>query len=90
MSNFTGMDINNVRQLAVQLDQRAEEIRTLMTHLTSSLQDAQWVGPDRDRFVSDWQSTHCQQLNHVIQGLTDAATRARTNATEQETASRPM
>jgi uncharacterized protein YukE len=87
MSNFTGMDIPGVRQLATQMDQRAEEIRTLMGQLTSALQSTQWVGPDREQFVGDWQSTHCQQLNHVIQGLSDAANRARQNAQQQEQAS---
>lgn len=87
MSNFTGMDIPGVRQLASQMDQRADEIRTLMGQLTTALQGTQWVGPDREQFVSDWQGIHCQQLNHVIQGLTDAAGRARQNAQQQEQAS---
>ena len=87
MSNFTGMDISGVRTLAGQMDQRAEEIRTLMGALTNALQGAQWVGPDREHFVSDWQGTHCAQLNAVIQGLTDAANRARLNAQQQEQAS---
>jgi uncharacterized protein YukE len=87
MSTFTGMDIPGVRTLAGQMDQRAEEIRTLMGQLTNVLQSTQWVGPDRERFLSDWQGTHCQQLNNVIQGLTDAANRARVNAQQQEQAS---
>lgn len=87
MSNFTGMDIGGVRQLAGQMDQRAEEIRTLMGQLTNALQSAQWVGPDREHFLGDWQGTHCAQLNAVIQGLTEAANRARLNAQQQEQAS---
>lgn len=87
MSNFTGMDIGGVRQLAGQMDQRAEEIRTLMGQLTNALQSAQWVGPDREHFVADWQGTHCAQLNAVIHGLTEAANRARLNAQQQEQAS---
>lgn len=85
--SMTGMDIGGVRQLAAQLDQRAEEIRSLMGQLTNALQSAQWVGPDREQFVSQWQGTHCQQLNSVIQGLGDAAGRARQNAQQQEQAS---
>jgi hypothetical protein len=85
--SFTGMDIGGVRQLAGQMDQRAEEIRTLMGALTSALQGANWVGPDREQFLGDWQGTHCAQLNNVIHGLTEAATRARMNAQQQEQAS---
>ena len=87
MSTFTGMDISGVRQLASQMDQRAEEIRGLMSQLSSALQAAQWVGPDREQFVQQWQSAHCQQLNGVAQGLNEAANRARLNAQQQETAS---
>ena len=85
--NFTGMDIQAVRTLANQMTQRAGEIRTIMGQLTSQLTNAPWVGADREHFVSDWQGTHCQQLNAVIQGLEHAAQRAMQNAQEQENVS---
>lgn len=87
MSNFTGMDISAVRTLAQQMTSRASEIRQLMNQLTNQLQNTPWVGPDRERFLGDWQSTHCQQLNAVIDGLEQAAQRATQNAQEQETVS---
>ena len=87
MANFTGMDIAAVRTLSGQMTAKAGEIRTLMNGLTQQLQNTQWVGPDREQFSGDWQGTHCQQLNAVIQGLEDAATKATKNANEQETAS---
>ena len=87
MSNFTGMDIAAVRQLANQMTTKAGEIRTIMQQLTTALQSTQWVGPDRERFVGDWQSQHVTALNNVIQGLEAAAQNATRNAQEQETAS---
>lgn len=85
--SFTGMDIAAVRSLATQMTHSASEIQQLASQLTSQLQSASWVGPDRERFVSDWQSTHVTQLNQVVQALNDAAQRANQNAQEQENAS---
>ena len=84
---FTGMDIGAVRTLSQQLTAKAGEIRTLMQQLTSQLNNTQWVGADRERFVGDWQSQHCTALNNVIQGMEDAATRASKNADDQEATS---
>ena len=87
MAAFTGMDIAQVQQLSQQLKSKAEEIRTIMNTLTNALQGAQWVGPDRERFVGEWQSQHCSALNNVIQGLETASQTAQKNAQEQEAAS---
>jgi len=87
MAAFTGMDIAQVRQLSQQLNTKAEEIRNIMNTLTNALQGAQWVGPDRERFVGEWQSQHCSALNTVIQGLEAASQTANKNAQEQEAAS---
>jgi len=85
--SFTGMDVAAVRALASQMTNSASEIQQLANQLTSQLQMASWVGPDRERFVSDWQSTHVVQLNQVVNALHEAAQRANQNAQEQETAS---
>jgi uncharacterized protein YukE len=85
--SFTGMDIPAVRALATQMTHSAGEIQQLANQLTSQLQGTSWVGPDRERFVGDWQSTHVVQLNQVVNALHDAATRANQNAQEQESAS---
>ena len=85
--SFTGMDVAAVRALASQMTHSAGEIQQISSSLTSQLQGASWVGPDRERFVSDWQSTHVAQLNQVVNALHDAATRANQNAQEQESVS---
>lgn len=85
--SFTGMDISQVRQLGQQLTQKAEEIETIMSTLTSALQGAQWVGTDRTNFESDWNGQYCTSLRTVATGLRDAATRANANADQQEQAS---
>ena len=84
---FTGMDINQVRQLSQQMNTKADEIRNIMQQLTSALQNTQWVGPDQSRFLGEWQGQHCAALNNVIQGLQVASQTANKNAQEQEAAS---
>ena len=87
MTNFTGMDVAGVRQLASQMTSSAGQIRQLMSQLTNQLNGTQWVGQDRQRFSDEWTSTHTQQLNQVAAALEDAAQRANQNASEQESAS---
>jgi uncharacterized protein YukE len=87
MSTFTGMDVPAVRSLAGQMNQCASEIRQVMNQLTHSLQNTQWVGPDREQFLSNWQGQHVTQLNQVAQSLEEASQRAQQNANEQEQAS---
>lgn len=87
MAQFTGMDIAAVRQLSQQLTAKAGEIQTIMSTLTNQLQSTPWVGPDREKFLSDWQSQHVAALTRVKEGLEGAAQLATKNANEQEQAS---
>ena len=81
---FLGMDTQAVQQLAQQMSHSADQIENIMQTLTHSLTGTQWTGPDREQFVSDWQSTHCTALRTVVQGLRDAAQKAMQNAQQQE------
>lgn len=85
--NMTGMDIAGVRQLAQQLTQKADEISQIASQLTNALNGADWRGPDREKFVSDWQSQHVAALSRVSEGLKQAAQLATQNAQQQEQAS---
>jgi uncharacterized protein YukE len=85
--SFTGMDIAAVRQLANQMHSSAAEIRNLSAQITHQVQSTNWVGPDREHFVGEWQGTHVSQLHQVVSALEDAAQRANNNAQEQENAS---
>ena len=87
MAQFTGMDIAEVRALSAQLTNASEEINQLANTLTSKLEGTPWVGPDRERFVSDWQGQHKAALLQISQALQGAATAATQNAQAQEQAS---
>ncbi len=87
MAGFTGMDIGQVRNLAAQMRQKAEEIEGIANQLTQALNSAQWVGPDKQKFEGDWNSQYRQQLRQVCDGLKQAAGIADQNAKQQEDAS---
>lgn len=87
MSNFTGMDVEQVRQLAQRMNQSAQQITEIQQQLTSELQGAPWVGPDREQFLGEWEGTHVPALQNTVTGLEEAAQKAERNASEQESTS---
>lgn len=84
MTNMWGLDVQQVRQLSSQLSQKAGEIESALSTLTSALGNTQWEGPDATNFRNDWSGQHTSALRQVIQALRDAATKAQQNASAQE------
>jgi WXG100 family type VII secretion target len=87
MTGKLGMNPEEVRQLARQMDETASQIEDLMNRVTQKLSGTTWEGNDRRQFESTWQSDSCRQLQQVKQLLTEAANKARTNAQDQESTS---
>lgn len=85
-----GLDVQQVRQLGVQLDQKAGDIESALQTLTSTLGSTQWEGPDATAFRNDWSGQHTSALRQVAQALRDAANKARQNATAQEQAANAL
>ena len=88
MNLDAGMDIAQIRNLARQMDQRANEIEGLLSQLTTQMRELPWAGDDRNRFVDDWEGRHAAGLRRVAEGLKHAAKDARDHARNQEWASR--
>lgn len=82
-----GLDVQQVQQLSVQLNQKAQEIESILQSLTAALNGTQWVGPDATRFRNDWSGAHTSALKQVANALTDASNRAKQNAQQQLNAS---
>lgn len=82
-----GMNIEQVKSLATQLQAKAGDIQSIMSQLDSALASTGWVGPDAVAFENQWNSDYKVRLNQVIQGLQDAATAANSNVSQQEQAS---
>lgn len=82
-----GADIEQVQQLSNQLNAKANDIQSIVSQLSSAINSVNWLGPDADRFRSDWTGQHVAQLKQVITALQTASQNARRNAQEQQTAS---
>lgn len=82
-----GQDIAQVQQLATQLNSKASDIESVISQLTSAVNSVQWMGPDAERFKSDWQGQHVPQLRQVVSALQTASQNANRNASEQQQAS---
>ena len=52
--SLKGMDTDAVRQLSATMNSAKDEIQHLQQQLTQQLNSVQWVGPDREQFLSDW------------------------------------
>lgn len=87
MAGFTGMDIEQVRQLSRQMQQKADEIEQIRQQLTSLLNGTQWVGPDQQRYKGEWDSSCAPALSRVVETLRQAGQAADQNASQQEQAS---
>lgn len=88
MAGMVGMNVEEVRALATQLNQASEQIKQISSTLTSKLGSTTWVGPDQARFKGEWEGTHATNLRQVAEALNEASRNATTNANEQEQVSR--
>lgn len=87
MTQMTGMDVQQVRQLAQQMSNGAQQIRALQQQLSSQLEATPWEGADKQRFVGEWTGTHVRNLIAVATSLETASTDANRNAEQQDAAS---
>ncbi|MFT3852173.1 MAG: hypothetical protein QM733_05470 [Ilumatobacteraceae bacterium] len=86
--SLVGGDAPALFSFANQLRARRQRIAAAAARLGAVLEQAHWVGPDRDRFVSSWQSQHAPALRAVCDDLDSAAGKVTRHAQAQENASR--
>lgn len=87
MAEFIGQNPDEVRELASLFDSKAGDLEGVVSAINSKLGGTTWVGADRTRFETDTWSTIQNNLNTIASTLREAGTAARSNATEQESAS---
>ena len=84
---FLGMDVEQVRQLARQMDAKAQTIDEIVSTLSSQLQSTDWKGSDADQFRNQWNSDLTTKLRQVSQALKEASQTATRNAQVQDSTS---
>lgn len=82
-----GMDITAVTQLATVMQQTADEIKGIVDNLNLRVANANWIGPDKDTFVKQWQELSTQRLGSVISQLSKTSTDLTAEAKQQADAS---
>ena len=84
VENMSGMNVDEVRRLALALATRAADVRKMVATMTSSLEVAEWRGADRERFMKEWRNVHAAALLKMATALEQAARDATTNANAQD------
>ncbi len=82
--NVFGLDVEAVRSLANTLRTQAEQVRTVVTTITSQMDQTDWNGSDATQFQEEWQGTHSAKLNEIAAALEQYGTTADNNAQMQE------
>lgn len=82
-----GMTPEAVEQMAQQITEAAEQAQQKYTEVQGRVTDFDWTGEDRDRYISEFESTLGQAVQQLVQQANDLAERARRNAAEQREAS---
>ncbi len=87
MNTAKGMSVDEVRRMARDLADAAEEIEQMRTELTTGLEEVDWTGPDADRFRGEWADEMDPALEDLSTAISALSTTAETNAQEQESTS---
>lgn len=84
---FIGQIPTEVSALADTFQLKSDEIEQIITEVTTKFGVTTWVGQDRSRFESDWNSTLTTNLRTVAAALLEASETANLNAQQQIDAS---
>lgn len=84
---IVGADVPALRGLVSALTGRAHQIETTKSELSALIRSLDWIGPDREAFVGDWENIHQPNLIRLIDDMKDASRTATRHADAQENAS---
>ena len=86
---FEGMDVDEVRSLAGQLQTQAQNITQVVSSIDSIISSMEnvWKGKDATDFLSWWQTQHKPHLNHAEEAIMGLHQSALNNAAAQDQAS---
>jgi len=85
---LVGGDAPALFGFANELRRRRANIESTTRELGVLVERASWVGPDRERFLREWNGRYAPSLFGVVQELAEAATRVSFHAQQQEQASK--
>jgi uncharacterized protein YukE len=77
------MNTEQVRQVSKQVDQEAHKLQNDISAIGNKICGADWRGPDREKFVADWNHQKSQVIK-VCDMLRNTAKTMTKNAQEQD------
>ncbi len=86
MASMIGMNVEDVKRIAKEVEREATELQTKANSIGTKITGAQWKGPDREKFVGEWNSQKAQ-ITKVVEMLKKTAGDMKKNAAEQEATS---
>ncbi len=78
-----GMAVEEVKRLATELRDAAEEIERIKNELTQGLEGVYWEGQDADTFRSSWEGEMVPALDKLKSDVAELGETAERNAAEQ-------
>lgn len=84
---MVGADAAALLRFVGDVRRRRAGIQDAMARLGRLVAEAEWVGPDRERFVAEWHGTHRPSLDTMLADLEQAASTAAQHAEAQQEAS---
>lgn len=84
MTEFMGMNVEQARGAAHQMDGGASAVQGLVDQITAMLGSVTWVGEDAKAFQADWNGSFRPQLGGAVQALRENARELSRRADAQE------
>lgn len=84
---FKGMDPDEGREVASEIQQAGEKILEFFDQATSTVTSVEWIGPDYDAYVEDWNGFVSGALNGLIEALNAKSNELQTHADQQDSTS---
>lgn len=84
---LVGGDAPALFNFAHQLRARRQAIQDTAVRLGALVENANWVGPDRERFLAEWRGNHAPQIQQICTDLDGKADQVTRHAQAQAEAS---
>jgi uncharacterized protein YukE len=83
-----GLDTEHMTSLSKLMNERASDIDSTISKISTKLGNTWWKGNDAEKFRSEWGSTHKSNLKKVAEALRNVSKIIDNNKQQQEQASR--
>lgn len=84
---FKGMNPEEGREVASEISDLGSLITELIDAPTTVLGSIEWVGPDYDAFLEEWNSFVSNQINGIVEALTARSESLQQHSEQQDTTS---